>query len=97
MEVMKIAFVPIDNRPVCYQLPKMIADINPDAELLIPPIEYLGDLHKTANVEGLFDWLKNLSKVDAFVLSLDTIACLYHCDKSNQYSYSNSLFAVLRL
>ncbi len=74
MEVMKIAFVPIDNRPVCYQLPKMIADINPDAELLIPPIEYLGDLHKTANVEGLFDWLKNLSKVDAFVLSLDTIA-----------------------
>ena len=26
----RIALIPIDNRPVCYQLPKMIASIDKD-------------------------------------------------------------------
>lgn len=71
---MKIAFLPIDNRPVCYQLPKMITNINQDIEFFIPNIELLGDLTKTANIDGLFEWLENLPKVDSMILSLDTIA-----------------------
>ena len=72
---MKILFLPIDNRPVCYQLPKMIADVNSDIELVVPPIELLGDLSRQADITGLYDWLKNnINLADAVVLSLDTIA-----------------------
>lgn len=71
---MRIAFVPIDNRPVCYQLPKMIADTNPDVEFFIPPKEFLGDLTNYANVKELANWLENLDSVDAIILPLDTIA-----------------------
>ncbi len=71
---MKIGFVPIDNRPVCYTLPKLIAEIDENIELLLPDREWLGDLTKYANTEKIFDWLKNLPKLDAIVLSLDTVA-----------------------
>lgn len=71
---MKIAFVPIDNRPVCYTLPKLIAGINNDIEFLLPPREYLGDLTKSADIESLFEWLVSLQKPDAVIISLDTLA-----------------------
>ena len=71
---MKIGFVPIDNRPVCYTLPQMIAEIDRNIEFLIPPREFLGDLTKYAYCEKLFEWLENLSELDALVISLDTMA-----------------------
>lgn len=71
---MKIAFLPIDNRPVCYTLPEMIAKIDSDIEFFIPERELLGGLIKTADIEGLFKWLIDLPELDAIVLSLDTIA-----------------------
>lgn len=72
---MKIVFVPIDNRPVCYQMPKMIADINKDIELILPPINFLGSLTKIADTKSLVEWLaRNVSSADAIILSLDTIA-----------------------
>ena len=71
---MKIAFVPIDNRPVCYQLPKMIAELNLEVEFFIPPIEFLGDLKKSAQTTNLTEWLKELPAVDSIILPLDTLA-----------------------
>ncbi len=71
---MNIAFVPIDNRPVCYTLPEQICAINNDIKLFIPEREWLGDLTKYAQADKIFEWLKNLPSVDALVLSLDTIA-----------------------
>lgn len=71
---MRIAFVPIDNRPVCYSLPLQIADISDDLELILPPREMLGDLTKTADIKGIFDWIKSLQDIDKFIISLDTIA-----------------------
>ena len=71
---MKIAFVPIDNRPVCYTLPKLIAQIDEEIEFFLPERELLGDLERIANIQGLFDWLKGLPKLDALVVSLDTLA-----------------------
>ena len=35
---MKICFIPIDNRPVCYNLVKDIAAIDEDIEIFIPPL-----------------------------------------------------------
>lgn len=71
---MRIAFVPIDNRPVCYTLPKLIAEIDNSVELLLPAREDLGDLTKIANLENIFNWLQNLNNLDGIILSLDTLA-----------------------
>ena len=71
---MKICVIPIDNRPVCYNLFKDIADIDESLELFIPERKLLGDLTKSADIKGLFEWLKQVPQVDAMVLSLDTIA-----------------------
>lgn len=71
---MKICVIPIDNRPVCYNLFKNIADIDESIELFIPERKLLGDLTKTADIKGLFAWLKSVPQVDAMVISLDTIA-----------------------
>ena len=70
---MKIAFLPIDNRPVCYTLAKYIAQIDESIEFFLPPRECLGDLTKTADIENLISWLENLPKVDSLILSLDTL------------------------
>lgn len=70
---MKIAFLPIDNRPVCYTLPKLIAGIDKDVDFSIPERELLGDLHKIADIDGLFNWLENLPSQNALILSLDTL------------------------
>ena len=71
---MNIAFVPIDNRPVCYALPEQICAIDGDIRLYMPAREWLGDLTKYADVDKIFQWLKDLPKVDAIILSLDTVA-----------------------
>ena len=72
---MKIAFLPIDNRPVCYTLPKLISDMDESIDFYIPDRSFLGDLKKYADIEKLFEWLKNLpDDIDAMVLTLDTIA-----------------------
>lgn len=71
---MKIGFLPIDNRPVCYTLPEQIAKIDESIELFLPARSLLGDLTKYADVNGIFEWLKNLPKLDALVISLDTAA-----------------------
>ncbi len=72
--MLKIAFIPIDNRPVCYTLAQQIDAIDKDLELLLPPKEMLGNLTKTADTNGILNWLKNLPEIDKIVVSLDTIA-----------------------
>ena len=71
---MKIGFIPIDNRPVCYSLPEITAKIDSDIELFLPERKWLGDLTKYADTEKLFEWLKNLPPLDAIIVPLDTVA-----------------------
>lgn len=71
---MNIAFIPIDNRPVCYTLPEQIAAIDGNIKFFMPEREWLGDLTKYAKVEKLFEWLKALPQLDAIILPLDTVA-----------------------
>ena len=72
--MMKICFIPIDNRPVCYNLAKDICAIDEDIELFIPPRDYLGSLTKYADTDIIFDWLHHLPSMDAMIISLDTLA-----------------------
>ena len=71
---MKICVIPIDNRPVCYNLIKDTLAIDSQIELFLPPRDYLGGLDKNADVSKLLDWIKKCPKSDVIVLSLDTIA-----------------------
>lgn len=71
---MKIAMIPIDNRPVCYNLPKEIANIDNDLELFLPDRKLLGGLRSSADVDGLLKWVAHLPEVDAVIVALDTIA-----------------------
>lgn len=71
---MNIAFIPIDNRPVCYTLPEQIAQLDDSINLFLPSRKLLGDLRKNADIEEIFEWLESLSQIDVFVVSLDTIA-----------------------
>lgn len=71
---MKLGFLPIDNRPVCYTLPAQIAAIDKSMELFMPERDLLGDLTKYADVDGIFEWLENIPELDALVISLDTAA-----------------------
>ena len=47
---MKICFIPIDNRPVCYNLAKNIVAIDKSIELLIPPRNLLGGLFEKSSI-----------------------------------------------
>lgn len=71
---MKIAMIPIDNRPVCYNLAKETANIDNDLELLLPDRKLLGGLKSTADINGIMHWLEKIDRVDAIIVSLDTIA-----------------------
>jgi len=70
---MKICFLPIDNRPVCYTLPQDICAIDEGIELFLPERKFLGDLTKTADIENLLEWLKSVPQSDVTILSLDTL------------------------
>ena len=74
MAGLNIAFIPIDNRPVCYTLAQQIAAIDRDLALFLPPREMLGDLNRSADINSIFSWLKKLENIDSIVVSLDTIA-----------------------
>lgn len=71
---MKIAMIPIDDRPVCYNLPKEIAQIDAGLEFLLPDRNHLGSLFTNANTKEIYKWLNKLDEVDALIVSLDTIA-----------------------
>lgn len=69
-----IAVVPLDDRPVSYDLPARIGAVA-GAEVRLPPRAALGDLTRTADRAALGHWLTaQASEVDAVVVALDTLA-----------------------
>lgn len=72
--MLKIAMIPIDNRPVCYCLPAQICSFAQDIELVLPPRELLGGLTTYADTDTLLEWIAQLENTDILVIALDTIA-----------------------
>ena len=98
-----ILFIPIDNRPVCYDLPIMISKLDNNNEIIIPNINLLGDLTKPADVKSIFNWLKEIKDYDVAIVSLDTIAYggLIPSRRSNEHSENiknrvEEFFSILR-
>ncbi len=70
----RIAMIPIDNRPVCCQLPAQIIATVKEHRLFMPDISLMGDLTKKTNVDDILKWLSSLHNIDIYIISLDTIA-----------------------
>ncbi len=56
---MRIALVPLDERPVNVDLPRQVAAIA-GAELLLPPAEAMPVFRRPADVAALHGWLREL-------------------------------------
>ena len=54
---MKIAYLPLDERPCNFRYPQMVAEIRRSVELVAPPIALLGNKKNAADTQALYDWL----------------------------------------
>lgn len=72
---LRIALVPLDDRPVCLQYPQMMAPLA-HAEIVAPPIEQLGRFTTPGNTEAIARWLReqDWSRIDALIVSTDMLA-----------------------
>ncbi|MEE6450807.1 DUF4127 family protein [Gottfriedia acidiceleris] len=71
---MKIAYIPIDERPCNVSYVQKIASSSTDVELIMPNLELLGNKKESGDTEGLWTWVKGISsEVDAIILSIDML------------------------
>jgi hypothetical protein len=71
---MIIAILPLDDRPVNYDYPCMLAAIA-GVQVQLPPREWLGNPWRGSRHEKLITWLKQAAQdADAVILSVDTLA-----------------------
>ncbi|HMO59328.1 MAG TPA: DUF4127 family protein, partial [Roseiflexaceae bacterium] len=71
---MRIALVPLDERPVNTRYPQLIAAIA-GAEVCLPPAEVLSDLRRPAQCDELAHWLRAMvDEIDALVVDLGMLA-----------------------
>ncbi|MFD2044530.1 DUF4127 family protein [Ornithinibacillus salinisoli] len=69
----KIALIPVDARPVTYDLPKDLAKLA-GWEVLLPPNEILGFLKAPADLGKLFNWVEEVSnEVEGIIVSIDML------------------------
>ncbi|GEL77065.1 DUF4127 family protein [Tenuibacillus multivorans] len=69
----KIALVPIDQRPVSYDLPRDLARIG-GWDVVLPPKHQLGFLKERADIDGVWSWLENvIDDVDGVIVSMDML------------------------
>jgi hypothetical protein len=70
---MKIALLPLDERPANTRYPAQIAAMA-NATLLLPPAHLLSNLRQPANCAGLAKWLTEIApNVDGVVASIDLV------------------------
>jgi hypothetical protein len=68
-----LALVPLDSRPCNTRFAQQIAAIGGE-ELLLPPQDWLGDLHTRGRRAALRDWLLKLPEISALFVSIDMLA-----------------------
>lgn len=71
----KILFVPLDPRPPCLKLTQKMGLIG-DAEVVAPPMEFLGNFQKPGDSEQIITWLKtqDLNSYDAAIIVVDMLS-----------------------
>ncbi len=91
-----IAVVPLDDRPVTRQLPRMLAAIA-GTDVAMPPRTILGKYLTPAQPDAIVAWLRSDETRDAFawVVSTDTIA--YGGLIASRAPYTSEALAITRL
>ena len=73
MSGVRIALVPLDERPVCTELPRLVAAVA-GADVTTPPVDLLPRFRTPGDPAGLARWLEaEAQSVDAAVVALETL------------------------
>ncbi len=73
-EMVKVLYVPLDERACNYYFPQHLAKIADDIELLVPAYEDMGFLKTPANYNKIWEWLfENAKSCEYAILSVDTL------------------------
>jgi hypothetical protein len=72
---LRIALVPLDDRPVCLQYPQLMAGLA-HAEVVAPPVPPLGRFTTPGDPDAIARWLRDQDwrSIDALVVSIDMLA-----------------------
>jgi Protein of unknown function (DUF4127) len=71
---MKIALIPLDERPVNTRYPAMLAACVPGVQLRLPPVEMLSRHRRAADCPALESWLASLApELDAIIVSIEML------------------------
>lgn len=72
--MVKILYVPLDDRDCNYEFPWLLSKMTDGAELLRPPYEWMGFLKKPADRDRIWDWLfAHAPECEYAILSVDTL------------------------
>ncbi len=71
----KVLFIPLDERPPCFQFPLKMSEIG-KIEMVAPPRELLGRFTTPGQCEAIISWIEKqpLEQFDAAIVSLDMLA-----------------------
>jgi hypothetical protein len=71
---MKLLYLPLDERPCNVFYPQMIAELQTDVQLMVPPLSHLGQKKQAAETSRLWDWLtENITNCQAALLSIEML------------------------
>lgn len=73
----RVVLIPLDDRPVSTQLPRMLGEIG-GVEVVLPPRELLGRFDRPGSPERIMEWMSTpggIPGADAVIVSLDMITC----------------------
>ena len=71
---MRILYIPLDERPCNYHYPQQIACLQPQLQLVAPPLQLLGNKKQAADVDRLWQWMfEVLHECDCAILSLEML------------------------
>lgn len=91
-----LAFVPIDDRPVTYELPRMLGDIA-GVDVLTPPQPTLGRFLTPGDTDSIWAWLLSQRTNGAFAYVLSTDMLAYGGLIASRAPYTPDLVAQARL
>lgn len=92
---MRIALIPLDERPVNTRYPRMLAHIA-GAEVVLPPYDMLSKLKTPADSPALLRWLyAQASQVDGMVISCETLG--YGSLIHSRISHETAITVLTRL
>lgn len=72
--MVKVLYVPLDERACNYTYPRLLADMTDDIELLVPEYDWMGFCKRPADCEKLWQWVfEQAPACEYAILSVDTL------------------------